>query len=265
MAKLKDSECEELFQEAWDIFSLYFKYSSPDFVGFPADIVRSMSSVLEAGEKNILSLRNTPPLFQAFDWAFTKLERELLPLFHHSEDFFLMLCGKRLSKLNRNRPRRPECLADSEQKFMLLMANYPMNFFHRNTAEYKSSQSLTKCSVDLNNLLDQFDPWHHFYTANIVKITFSPSKASNKKNRSLELSGDLSVRKVLHLASEFGRLAASSEQNVMPQASNITSSGTAHTAGGRGRKISCKAAELMTDLQAKHNKSVHVRYDWKHN
>jgi hypothetical protein len=42
--------------------------------------------VLKGGEKNVLRLRNTPPLFQAFEYAYAKLERELLPQFHHSED-----------------------------------------------------------------------------------------------------------------------------------------------------------------------------------
>lgn len=42
--------------------------------------------MLGGGEKNVLKLRNTPPLFQAFEFAYAKLERDLLPQFHHSED-----------------------------------------------------------------------------------------------------------------------------------------------------------------------------------
>lgn len=41
---IEESRLAELYQEAWDLFSLYFSPNSPDCVNFPAEIVQDMNS-----------------------------------------------------------------------------------------------------------------------------------------------------------------------------------------------------------------------------
>jgi len=43
-------------------------------------------SVLQEPVENIVKLRTTPPLFQAYEYAYSLLEKALCPLFHESDD-----------------------------------------------------------------------------------------------------------------------------------------------------------------------------------
>lgn len=43
-------------------------------------------SVLQEPAENIVKLRTTPPLFQAYEYAYSLLENSLCPLFHESDD-----------------------------------------------------------------------------------------------------------------------------------------------------------------------------------
>jgi hypothetical protein len=42
--------------------------------------------VLQEPAENIVKLRTTPPLFQAYEYAYSLLENTLCPLFHGSDD-----------------------------------------------------------------------------------------------------------------------------------------------------------------------------------
>jgi sorting nexin-14 len=42
--------------------------------------------VLQEPADNIVKLRTTPPLFQAYEYAYSLLENSLCPLFHESDD-----------------------------------------------------------------------------------------------------------------------------------------------------------------------------------
>jgi hypothetical protein len=43
-------------------------------------------SVLQEPVESIVKLRTTPPLFQAYEYAYSLLENSLCPLFHESDD-----------------------------------------------------------------------------------------------------------------------------------------------------------------------------------
>jgi sorting nexin-14 len=43
-------------------------------------------SVLQEPVENIVKLRTTLPLFQAYEYAYSLLENSLFPLFHESDD-----------------------------------------------------------------------------------------------------------------------------------------------------------------------------------
>lgn len=89
-------ELEHLYKEAWDLFSVYFSPESPDKIHFSEQIVTEMHAVLQEPVENIIKLRTTPPLFQAYEYAYSLLENSLCPLFHESDDYFTLLCGHRL-------------------------------------------------------------------------------------------------------------------------------------------------------------------------
>lgn len=48
-------------------------------------------SVLQEPAENIIKLRTTPPLFQAYEYAYSLLENSLCPLFHESDDVSILM------------------------------------------------------------------------------------------------------------------------------------------------------------------------------
>ncbi|XP_069690974.1 sorting nexin-14-like isoform X2 [Periplaneta americana] len=93
---LNKQDMENLYKEAWDLFSVYFSPESPDRIYFSQQVVSEMHAVLQEPAENIVKLRTTPPLFQAYEYAYSLLENTLCPLFHESDDYYTLLCGQRL-------------------------------------------------------------------------------------------------------------------------------------------------------------------------
>nr|CAD7202115.1 unnamed protein product [Timema douglasi] len=89
-------DLENLYREAWDLFSVYFSPVSPDRILFNPAVVEGMRRILQEPPENIVKLRTTPPLFQAYEYAYSLLENNLCPLFHQSDDYYMLLCGQRL-------------------------------------------------------------------------------------------------------------------------------------------------------------------------
>ncbi|XP_063236943.1 sorting nexin-14-like [Bacillus rossius redtenbacheri] len=94
--ELGPRELETLYQEAWDLFSVYFSPESPDRIAFPPGVVEGLRAVLRQPPEAVAQLRTTPPLFQAYEHAYGLLENVLCPLFHQSDDYYVLLCGQRL-------------------------------------------------------------------------------------------------------------------------------------------------------------------------
>nr|CAD7261904.1 unnamed protein product [Timema shepardi] len=89
-------DLENLYREAWDLFSVYFSPVSPDRILFNPAVVEGMRRILQEPPESIVKLRTTPPLFQAYEYAYSLLENNLCPLFHQSDDYYMLLCGQRL-------------------------------------------------------------------------------------------------------------------------------------------------------------------------
>ncbi|XP_024085830.1 sorting nexin-14-like isoform X2 [Cimex lectularius] len=85
-------ELDLLHRDAWDLFSVYFSPHSPDNIGFPPDLVVQMRKILS---KDVTKLRTSRPLFQAYEHAYSLLDKNYCPLFHTSDEFFTWLCGPR--------------------------------------------------------------------------------------------------------------------------------------------------------------------------
>lgn len=90
---ISSEDKEVLYKDAMDLFSVYFNPISPDSIGLPSDIIENMKEVLT---DDVGKLRTSPPLFQAYEHAYSILENKLCPLFHASDDFFRWLAGPRV-------------------------------------------------------------------------------------------------------------------------------------------------------------------------
>ncbi|XP_046401263.1 sorting nexin-14-like isoform X2 [Ischnura elegans] len=93
--ELDKQEIYNLYQEAWDLYSVYFRSDSPDRIIFSESVVEEMKEVLAGPAEDIVKLRTTTPLFQAYEHAYSLLENTLCPLFHQSEEYYIFLCGQK--------------------------------------------------------------------------------------------------------------------------------------------------------------------------
>lgn len=84
--ELSKMELEKLHIEATQIYEIYLKDSSYDFIGCPLDIRNQIEYLLQSGPYNITKLRTTTPLYKSYDFAFSILENKWLPLFYHSDE-----------------------------------------------------------------------------------------------------------------------------------------------------------------------------------
>ncbi|EEB19866.1 sorting nexin, putative [Pediculus humanus corporis] len=94
--ELNESERESLFNEAWDLYSVYFNADSPDSIHFPSNIVDQMKQ--NSGPSNIVKLVNNPVLFMAYEVAYSILDDNYYPLFYLSDEYFILLCGEKKPK-----------------------------------------------------------------------------------------------------------------------------------------------------------------------
>lgn len=103
--ELNSEELDLLYRDAWDLYSVYFSPHSPDTINFPEQLITQMRKVLS---KDVTKLRTSPPLFQAYEYAYSLLDTSYCTRFHSSDDFYNWLCGPRLpSSTNRSGSSTP--------------------------------------------------------------------------------------------------------------------------------------------------------------
>lgn len=95
---LTPEQLEQLHHEALELYHTYMVSSAVDRINFPSHIVSHIREIVHSEVKDIVKLRTTRPLFQAYEHAYNLLEREYLPLFMHSHAYFAHLCGARSSQ-----------------------------------------------------------------------------------------------------------------------------------------------------------------------
>ncbi|XP_006816273.2 sorting nexin-14-like [Saccoglossus kowalevskii] len=86
-----------LHQEAQDLYRLYFAPHAIDRIQFEDDIIGEVKSIAEGPYKEVTRLRTSDALFRAYEHAYNLLENTFCPLFHQSDAYYTMLCGRRLS------------------------------------------------------------------------------------------------------------------------------------------------------------------------
>ncbi|GLV46764.1 hypothetical protein CBL_13537 [Carabus blaptoides fortunei] len=94
---LSKKDLDALHLEANQLHQLYLKEYSSDYIGCPSDIASSFETLLQGGAQNIPILRTSPPLYKAYDYAFGILETRWLPLFYHSDEFYKLACGSKIT------------------------------------------------------------------------------------------------------------------------------------------------------------------------
>ncbi|XP_066970784.1 sorting nexin-14-like isoform X6 [Macrobrachium rosenbergii] len=95
---LTTEQLEQLHHEALELYHTYMVSSSVDRINFPLHVISHIREIVHSEVKDIVKLRTTRPLFQAYEHAYNLLEREYLPLFMHSHSYFAHVCGTRSSQ-----------------------------------------------------------------------------------------------------------------------------------------------------------------------
>ncbi|XP_050722832.1 sorting nexin-14-like isoform X3 [Eriocheir sinensis] len=106
---LTPEQMEQLHHDALELYHTYMVASALDHIKFPTHIVAHIREIVHAEVKDIVKLRTTRPLFQAYEHAYNLLEREYLPLFMHSYTYFAHLCGTRSSQGYQKNATSTEC------------------------------------------------------------------------------------------------------------------------------------------------------------
>lgn len=68
------------------MFQIYFCQLSPDCIGFENESKDQMKSIVYASASDIVRLRTSPTLFQAYDHVMDILEHKILPRFYRSPE-----------------------------------------------------------------------------------------------------------------------------------------------------------------------------------
>ncbi|RXG68734.1 Sorting nexin-14 [Armadillidium vulgare] len=91
--ELTTEQLQYLHKEALELYHTYMVPTAIDKLDFLPEIVSQIKEIVHGDVKDIVKLRTTRPLFQAYEYAYNLLEREYLPLFMNSNAYFSHICG----------------------------------------------------------------------------------------------------------------------------------------------------------------------------
>lgn len=101
--ELSHEQMKDLHHQLQDLYQMYIDPTSINCIRFDDDIILELKTICEGSAEGVIKLQTTTPLFRTYEHAYDLLEHTFLPLFHQSDDYYSMLCGKRLSlKLQRS-------------------------------------------------------------------------------------------------------------------------------------------------------------------
>lgn len=86
---LKLEQMERLQSMGQKMFEIYFSSKSLDCIGFGTESSRQMQSIVYSEPAEIVRLRTSPILFQAYDYVMDKLEQKILPRFYRSPEVLI--------------------------------------------------------------------------------------------------------------------------------------------------------------------------------
>ncbi|XP_070579671.1 sorting nexin-14-like isoform X2 [Ptychodera flava] len=94
---LPNEDIHKLHIEAQELYKLYFAPDAMDRIQFDDDIIAEVKSIAEGPYEGVTRLRTSDSLFRAYEYSYNLLENTFCPMFHQSDAYFNMICGKRLS------------------------------------------------------------------------------------------------------------------------------------------------------------------------
>ncbi|KAI9555168.1 hypothetical protein GHT06_017683 [Daphnia sinensis] len=94
---LKPEQMERLQLMGQKMFEIYFCHTSPDCIGFENESKREMKAIVYASTADIVRLRTSPTLFEAYDYVMDILEKKILPRFYRSPEFYQLVTGAQQS------------------------------------------------------------------------------------------------------------------------------------------------------------------------
>lgn len=98
---MTDQQKRDLHLEAKELYNLYFAPDAMDRINFEEDVVKQFQDIVTGPPEGVIRMRKTLTLFEAYEYVFSLLESTYCPLFHHSEEYYTLLCGKRRLALAR--------------------------------------------------------------------------------------------------------------------------------------------------------------------
>eukprot|EP00057_Strongylocentrotus_purpuratus_P010162 XP_011664636.1 PREDICTED: sorting nexin-14 [Strongylocentrotus purpuratus] len=98
---MTDQQKRDLHLEAKELYNLYFAPDAMDRINFEEVVVKAFQDIVTGPPEGVIRMRKTLTLFEAYEYVFSLLESTYCPLFHHSEEYYTLLCGKRRLALAR--------------------------------------------------------------------------------------------------------------------------------------------------------------------
>ncbi|XP_038048317.1 sorting nexin-14-like [Patiria miniata] len=102
---MTDEQKKSLHGEAQDLHLLYFAPGAVDKIKFDEDIEAEMQEIVNGPYEGVTRLRTSSTLFRAYEHAYKLMENVFCPLFHHSDEYFTLMCGKRRQVLPKQATR----------------------------------------------------------------------------------------------------------------------------------------------------------------
>ncbi|XP_076459987.1 sorting nexin-14-like isoform X3 [Babylonia areolata] len=114
---VSQSEFVALHNAAKDLYRTYVAPDALDRIKFDEDVVTELKDIVDGPPDQVIRLRTSTPLFKAYEHAYDLLQHTFLPMFHQSDDYYLMLCGDRPnSSASRQLPNSLQSLKNNNSR-----------------------------------------------------------------------------------------------------------------------------------------------------
>ncbi|CAD5114305.1 DgyrCDS3447 [Dimorphilus gyrociliatus] len=94
--KVEDLQC--IHDDVRQLFESFMQRDVLGSIPFDEEIIEEFREIANGPPEDVIKLQTTTAYFRAYEYTITILEKEFLPKFHHSDEYFQLLCGERLKK-----------------------------------------------------------------------------------------------------------------------------------------------------------------------
>ncbi|KAL3842670.1 hypothetical protein ACJMK2_020660 [Sinanodonta woodiana] len=101
--ELSQSELVVLHNSAKELYHNYCSPQALDRIKFEESVVEELKDIIEGPPHHVIRLRTSTPLFKAYEHVYNLLSKTFLPLYHQSEEYYIMLCGNRVETQTHSR------------------------------------------------------------------------------------------------------------------------------------------------------------------